>query len=112
MVKILVVGDSMLDINNVCESTRIAPEANIPIFKTLSINYILGGATNVANNLNSLNCDVEIISAIGDDDAGKILQNLLTNYNIKNKIFIDFNRKTTTKNRIIFDNKVVNRYDV
>jgi bifunctional ADP-heptose synthase (sugar kinase/adenylyltransferase) len=55
MFKILVIGDIMLDINYICETTRNAPEADIPIYNVLDINYILGGAANVVNILHKLN---------------------------------------------------------
>jgi bifunctional ADP-heptose synthase (sugar kinase/adenylyltransferase) len=50
--KIIILGDIMLDINHYCNTTRNAPEANnIPLYNVLNTNHILGGAANVANNL-------------------------------------------------------------
>ena len=51
---IIVVGDVMLDINKYCNITRKAPEADIPIYNILDVNYILGGSANVAMNLTNL----------------------------------------------------------
>ena len=48
---ILVIGDIMLDINYNSIINRTAPEANIPIYNISDVNYILGGASNVAQNL-------------------------------------------------------------
>jgi bifunctional ADP-heptose synthase (sugar kinase/adenylyltransferase) len=82
---IIVLGDIMLDINHICETTRKAPEAPIPIYNIIKTNYILGGAGNVAKNLNRLQTNVEIISVIGDDLYGKKIQEMLDSSNIKNK---------------------------
>jgi len=112
MFKILVIGDIMMDINYICETYRIAPEANIPVYNVLEENYILGGAANVARNLNNLNCDVEIISVIGGDNVGKKMILNLDKNKIRNRLFIDLNRKTTQKNRIILDSTIVGRYDI
>lgn len=109
---ILVIGDIMLDINYITNVNRIAPEANIPIYNILETKYILGGASNVAFNLNNLNMNVELISIIGDDSQGIIIKDKLDSFNIKNKLFKDKNRHTTQKNRIFLDNKLCVRYDI
>jgi bifunctional ADP-heptose synthase (sugar kinase/adenylyltransferase) len=51
---LLVIGDIMIDINYVADITRNAPEADIPIYNILEVNYNLGGASNVAQNLKNL----------------------------------------------------------
>ena len=112
MHKILVIGDIMMDINYICETHRNAPEADIPIYNVIETTYILGGAANVAKNLHHLNCEVEIISVIGSDDNGKKISSLIDNNKIASKLFIDPNRKTTQKNRIILDGSIVARYDI
>ena len=109
---ICVLGDIMLDINYISNTNRKAPEADISIYNILETNYILGGATNVAKNLNNLNNNVELISVIGDDDIGEKIICILDELNIKNKLFIDNNRKTTQKNRIFLDNVLTTRFDI
>ena len=101
----------MIDINHYCITNRLAPEANIPIYNIINTDYILGGAGNVARNLNNLDCNLEIITLIGNDNMGLKIKELLDNYNIKNKIIID-NRKTTQKYRLFNDNKLKVRYDI
>jgi DNA-directed RNA polymerase beta' subunit len=61
--KIIILGDIMIDINHHCNTTRTAPEANIPVYNVLKTEYIFGGAANVAKNLRILDCQVEIIEA-------------------------------------------------
>jgi D-beta-D-heptose 7-phosphate kinase/D-beta-D-heptose 1-phosphate adenosyltransferase len=109
---IIVIGDIMLDINQISNITRIAPEVNIPIYNILDVNYILGGASNVAYNLKNLDLNTELISVIGNDENGIKITQLLDKENIKHKLFIDTHRKTTQKNRIINNNKISVRYDI
>jgi sugar/nucleoside kinase (ribokinase family) len=97
---IIVLGDIMLDINYFSIIERNAPEANIPIYDIQKTEYILGGAANVAQNLNNLNVNIELISLIGNDDGGKKIKNILEEKQIKHYLFIDEKRKTTIKNRI------------
>jgi D-beta-D-heptose 7-phosphate kinase/D-beta-D-heptose 1-phosphate adenosyltransferase len=109
---ILVLGDIMLDINYTCNVTRNAPEAQIPIYEIQKIKYILGGSGNVAQNLNNLRTNVEIITILGDDIYGKKIQDMLNENNIKNKCFIDNKRNTTQKNRLFYNGILVNRFDI
>lgn len=112
--KVLVIGDIILDINYFSVIERNCPENNkIPINKITHIEYILGGASNVGNNLNNLGVDVELIGILGNDinNSNKV-QELLTEKNIKYKIFIDSERKTTVKNRIFIGNELFSRYDI
>lgn len=102
----------MIDINKNSEVRRNAPEADIPIYNILDINYILGGAANVAKSLKNLSTDVEIISVIGDDVYGKKIKEIFDSNNICNKLFIDRERKTTQKNRIFLDKKITVRFDI
>lgn len=117
---IVVIGDSMLDINNNCSSNKTAPECDtVPIYKIQETEYILGGAANVANNLHNLGCDIEFISTCGDDFNGNILRTMLNDKNIKNSMFVspllsscnEKKRKTTTKTRFFIDERLVARCD-
>ena len=109
---IIIIGDIMIDINYQSEVNRNAPEADIPIYNILDKSYILGGAANVAFNLKNLGNDIELIGLIGNDLYGKIIKELLDENGIKNKLFIDNERRTTQKNRIFLQNKLGVRYDI
>lgn len=102
----------MIDINYQSEVNRNAPEAEIPIYNILDKNFILGGAANVAFNLKNLGANVELLGLIGNDLYGKIIQDILDQHSIKNKLFIENNRNTTQKNRIFSNNKLQVRYDI
>ena len=108
---ILVIGDIMLDINYNSVINRTAPEANIPIYNINDVNYILGGASNVAQNLNYLESNVELVSIINNDYYGKIIKQLLDDKKIKYQLFEDL-RKTTQKHRIFNNNTISVRYDI
>lgn len=106
--KILVFGDIILDINLYGVSTRLAPEAPIPVINIKDTKYIVGGAGNVANNLLSLGCDVMLCSVVGDDDNSFIVKERINN----EYIFVEKNRKTPTKHRTYIGNTLHSRYDI
>jgi D-beta-D-heptose 7-phosphate kinase/D-beta-D-heptose 1-phosphate adenosyltransferase len=108
---IIVIGNVMLDINYFCEVKRNATEAKLPIYNNLYTKYNLGGAGNVAFNFKKLNCNIELISKVGNDFGGIKIKELLDSFNIKNKLFIT-NNSTIIKNRIIYNNNIVNRHDI
>jgi len=110
--KIIILGDIILDINYYCNTTRRATEVNIPIYNTDKTVYLLGGAANVAKNMKNLNCDVEVISVIGDDYIASKIKSMLVENKISHHLYADSERKTTQKNRIFHDNKIVTRYDI
>jgi D-beta-D-heptose 7-phosphate kinase/D-beta-D-heptose 1-phosphate adenosyltransferase len=110
--KILIIGDVMIDVYYDSIVSRNAPEADIPIYNVIDNNYILGGASNIAVNLFNLEKNIELISIIGNDNYGNKIKQLLDKKAIPNYLFIDQNRKTTQKNRIIKNNKIEVRYDI
>lgn len=105
--KILVIGDIMLDNYYFGKSTRISPEAPVPILLEKNNMKVLGGAANVALNLVSANQEVSLLSIIGNDDAGKDLLSILKEKNINcNLIVKDNDRCTTVKTRFIGQNNL------
>jgi len=110
--KILIIGDIIIDTYYYSTTNRIAPEADIPVYDVCFEKNILGGSANVANNLKNLNCDVEIISVMGNDDIYIKCKEMLHEKNIKYRLFIDYARKSTHKNRVICKKKIVNRFDI
>ncbi|MFI5251925.1 MAG: D-glycero-beta-D-manno-heptose-7-phosphate kinase [Bacteroidota bacterium] len=110
--RIAVIGDLMLDRYIWGSVTRISPEAPVPIVDVDSEQTRLGGAANVAKNIQSLGGDPFIIGVIGDDNSGKNLHALLKESEfVKDGIVIDASRPTTVKTRIIAHNQHVVRTD-
>ena len=76
-VRLLVVGDVMLDRYWFGEVSRISPEAPVPVVKVERIEERLGGAANVARNAPALGAGTALLSVVGDDEAGRSLSRLL-----------------------------------
>ncbi|HJD96884.1 bifunctional heptose 7-phosphate kinase/heptose 1-phosphate adenyltransferase [Mailhella massiliensis] len=76
-VRVLCVGDVMLDHFLYGKVERISPEAPVPVFNFQSEKRMLGGAGNVVANLHSLGCAADLICFIGDDAAGREVRLLL-----------------------------------
>ena len=75
--RILVVGDVMLDHYIWGDATRISPEAPVPVIDISRDSWTAGGAANVALNLASLGARCTVAGFIGDDEAGQRLTTLL-----------------------------------
>ena len=73
---ILVVGDLMVDQYIYGKVKRISPEAPVPVVEVNEETFLLGGAANVAHNVQSLGGKVFIAGTIGRDDVGKIEQSI------------------------------------
>jgi D-glycero-beta-D-manno-heptose-7-phosphate kinase len=110
--KILVIGDVMLDKYIWGNVDRISPEAPVPVLTMNKQEERLGGAGNVAMNLASLGVKTSLASVIGNDDAGKTLVKLLKKEKIDtNALVADAARTTTTKTRVIARHQHVLRID-
>ncbi len=109
---ILVVGDLMIDHYLWGRSERISPEAPVQVVDVERESRTLGGAGNVVNNLVALGARVGVASAIGDDDNGKELKQMLDSIGIDtDMIVVEQGRKSSKKSRIIASNQQILRYD-
>ncbi len=110
--KIAVVGDVMVDAYIWGKVSRISPEAPVPIINLSKREDRLGGSANVALNLVSLGIQAEIISVVGQDEAGEKLTNLFQKRNIKNdNVVYSKERITTIKTRVIGNSQHLLRVD-
>ena len=100
--KILVVGDLALDEMIYGDAERISREAPVLILQHSHTKLILGGASNAAHNVSTLNNgQVSVCGVIGDDYQAGLLIEAFEKANVNCKYLIkDKNRKTTTKTRI------------
>lgn len=109
---ILVVGDLMLDHYIWGNSTRLSPEAPVPIVNINEESVTLGGAANVIQNLVSLGARVTVAGVTGNDDMGEQLIGLLNNEGINTDTVIkDHSRTTTVKTRVLVGNHQLVRLD-
>lgn len=81
--KILVIGDLMLDHYIWGDATRISPEAPVPVVSVERDSYAPGGAANVACNLAGLQVQTALLGSYSDDDGGRRLTQLLEKYRIQ-----------------------------
>lgn len=111
-IKVGIVGDVMLDTYMWGDVERISPEAPVPIVSLKSKDHRIGGAGNVALNVQSLGAKAFVLSVTGDDDDADKLNSLFVaqdvncNYCIRSK-----ERITTNKTRVISRNQHVMRLD-
>lgn len=108
---ILVIGDIMLDRYWSGPSTRVSPEAPVPVVKITEIEDRLGGAANVAKNLSTLGCNTTLCGVIGDDDAGNSIISLLKKHNIHNAVESKSDTQTITKLRVLSRHQQLLRLD-
>jgi D-beta-D-heptose 7-phosphate kinase/D-beta-D-heptose 1-phosphate adenosyltransferase len=76
-VKVLCIGDLMLDRFVYGDIERISPEAPVPVLRLRESRTMMGGAGNVANNIASLGGQATLVALVGGDDAGLALQRLI-----------------------------------
>ena len=110
--KVGVIGDVMLDTYWWGHVERISPEAPVPVVLLDKREQRIGGAGNVALNLVSLGAVTSIFSVIGEDEAGRSLDTLMTEQGIDTSYIIcSTTRRTTDKTRIISRNQQMMRLD-
>jgi len=110
--KILVIGDLMIDHYMWGKFERISPEAPVPIVDITKEDVTLGGAGNVLKNLKSFGIKIDVVSVIGDDYCADELCTLLENAQIDLKgIYREANRITSKKTRVLASNHQMIRID-
>jgi bifunctional ADP-heptose synthase (sugar kinase/adenylyltransferase) len=110
--KILVIGDIILDHYKVGKVERLSPEAPVPLVNIDNELWRTGGAANVACNIKSIGCNVDLAGIIGNDSNGKIVKKLLSDCQIKTSEIVESsNIKTTVKTRVIGSDQHIVRYD-
>jgi|TARA_B100001142_G_C14343825_1_gene659086 rfaE bifunctional protein kinase chain/domain len=109
---VLIVGDSMIDSYMWGKIERQSPEAPVPVVEIEKHENRLGGAANVARNIKSLGAEPILCSVIGDDYNGYELKKLLEQEKVTiDGIIHELGRKTTTKTRVISEDKHQLRID-
>lgn len=100
--KVLVLGDVMIDAYLQGRVTRISPEAPVPIVDICERYYRLGGAANVALNIQSLSATPILCSVIGNDEKGRIFGRLMAEKQLDTSALITSeSRRTTIKYRVV-----------
>jgi rfaE bifunctional protein kinase chain/domain len=99
--RVLVVGDAMLDRYWFGSVDRVSPEAPVPVVRVTREDERLGGAANVAFNVNQLGARATLMTVVGADDAAQRLRQLLDRHGIASELGSDPQLYTTVKLRII-----------
>jgi D-beta-D-heptose 7-phosphate kinase/D-beta-D-heptose 1-phosphate adenosyltransferase len=105
-VRVLCVGDAMLDRFVYGAVARLSPEAPIPVLTQERVEEMVGGAGNVAANLKVLGARPEFLSVIGGDAAGEQLRGMC-----EGEFIPEAERPTTVKTRYICGQQQMLRVD-
>jgi len=107
--RVLVLGDLMLDKYIWGHVSRISPEAPVPVVEVTKDTSCLGGAGNASHNLKSLGAFPLLVGVVGNDSEGQWIKE---NVPDSRGIFVDENRPTIVKTRIIAHHQQVVRVDL
>jgi len=110
-VRVLVVGDLMLDEFIWGKVSRISPEAPVPVVWVQSESMMPGGAANVANNIRALGGQVRAVGVVGEDRWASLLRSELAARKIDTSGVVAISRPTTVKTRVIAHHQQVVRVD-
>lgn len=110
--RVLVVGDVMLDSYLEGKASRLCTEGPVPVVRKTSEERLPGGAANTAANLAALGARVILLGVIGTDSAGLLLRSALRDHDIDDSWLVaDGNVSTHHKLRILADGQFVVRFD-
>lgn len=109
-VRVLVIGDVMLDHYIWGDATRISPEAPVPVVDIARDSYTAGGAANVALNIASLGAQCTVAGYFANDEAGAKLTKILADRKIST-IPTPGNGATIVKTRVLVQHQQLCRLD-
>lgn len=110
--RVLVIGDAMLDTYLEGTAARLCSEGPVPVVSKTAEYRIPGGAANTAANLRALDADVSLLGLVGSDLAGSLLRTALQQRDIRDQWLVeDETAQTLHKLRIIADGQYVVRFD-
>ena len=110
--RVLVIGDAMLDTYVEGTAARLCAEGPVPVVSKTTERRIPGGAANTAANLRSLGAGVDFLSITGQDMAGAMLRSILRDAGIDDRWMVeDASSATLHKLRVLADGQYVVRLD-
>ncbi|MCY4473398.1 MAG: bifunctional D-glycero-beta-D-manno-heptose-7-phosphate kinase/D-glycero-beta-D-manno-heptose 1-phosphate adenylyltransferase HldE [Kistimonas sp.] len=110
-VRLLVIGDIMLDRYFSGSASRLSPEAPVPVVRVSECKDQPGGAGNVALNSATLGVKTSLLSTSGDDEAANILGTTLEAAGVRCHLVRDSSCPTTIKLRVLSQNQQLVRLD-
>ncbi|MFQ4137414.1 D-glycero-beta-D-manno-heptose 1-phosphate adenylyltransferase [Nodosilinea sp. PGN35] len=110
--RVLVIGDAMLDSYLQGSSTRLCREAPVPIVDVGETSHVPGGAANTAANVATLGGEAYLLTVIGDDGAGQQLEAALEGGGVNLAGLVrSRDRATLVKQRLLAENQLLLRFD-
>lgn len=110
--RLVVVGDVVLDEYLWGEVERVSPEAPVPVVHVRRESQVLGGAGNVVRNVVALGGRCSFCSVVGEDSAADRVRDLLAELGVDpGGLVVDSERPTTRKTRVIARSQQVVRFD-
>ncbi|HLS97090.1 MAG: bifunctional D-glycero-beta-D-manno-heptose-7-phosphate kinase/D-glycero-beta-D-manno-heptose 1-phosphate adenylyltransferase HldE [Porticoccaceae bacterium] len=109
--QVLVVGDLMLDRYWYGSTSRISPEAPVPVVKVGHTEDRIGGAGNVALNIASLGAGASLVAVVGRDEAAEALRSRLDSAGIFCDFQVSDSHPTITKLRVVSRSQQLLRMD-
>jgi D-beta-D-heptose 7-phosphate kinase/D-beta-D-heptose 1-phosphate adenosyltransferase len=111
-VTVACVGDLMLDRYVYGDVSRVSPEAPVPVLRAVSETAMLGAVGNVARNLAALGAKATVVAAVGDDDTGEAVAELLqAEPNLTSSLDVLEGARTIRKTRFIAAGQQLLRLD-
>ena len=110
--RVLVIGDAMLDSYLEGTASGLSREAPVPVVTLARRVDVPGGAANVAVNLRALGARVTLLAAAGDDPEAGLLRRALDRYGVGSDYLLTCPaRRTIAKQRVVASSQVLVRFD-
>src|SRR3954453_24225898 len=110
--KVLVVGDAILDTYIITTPERFCREAPVPVFNIQEYKHQCGGAANTAINVAALGAETYFLTVTGKDACSRKISELLRKNKVHNEYIIkDKSRTTIAKKRVTASSNILMRID-
>lgn len=110
--RVVVIGDAILDVYTSGEIRRLCREAPVPIVDVRERTHFPGGAANTAVNVRALGGSVYFVSVVGRDVNGEALLGSLSQRGVDaDAIVVDSTRQTLVKHRLLGEGQMLARFD-
>ncbi len=110
--RVLVIGEAMLDSYLDGYTDRLSREAPVPVVSVTERKDAGGGAANTAANVATLGAQVTFLSVIGDDEDGQLLRRVLEARGVNtHHIVVEPGRRTLAKRRVSAGGQMLVRFD-
>lgn len=111
-IRVLVVGDLMIDRYVSGSVDRISPEAPVPVVLVEEERFAIGGAGNVAANVTALGAECVVVGCVGEDEAAGTMRRALSEQGVSVEgLVVAGRRPTTVKTRVTSRRQQIVRFD-